>query len=234
MKPVLVLQHVDCEGPGYLQDFLDARGLASRLLRVYAGEPVPADCSGFAGLVFLGGPMSVNDDLDWVRAEIGLIQAAGDRDLPVLGHCLGGQLIARALGARVGPNPEREIGWHPVQPADNDAAREWFGTGDRLPDCFHWHGESFALPAGATRLLGSRLCRNQAFVAGRMLALQCHLEMTAPLVREWARRYADQLQSPSAGVQGATAMLEHLNERITALNSLADRVYRRWLEWLKA
>jgi GMP synthase-like glutamine amidotransferase len=203
------------------------------MIRIDEGEAVPAGFDHASGLVFMGGPMSVNDDLDWLRAEISLIRTAAGQGLPVLGHCLGGQLIARALGAKVGPNPVREIGWHPVQRLDNEEARHWFDADGGLPDCFHWHGETFALPAGATPVLSSRFCHNQAFVADRMLAMQCHIEMTAPMVREWARRYADQLGEPSVSVQSAAAMLENLDERIAALNALAKRVYSRWIEGLQ-
>lgn len=233
MKPVLVFRHIGFEGPGYLQDFLDASDIPVRVIRIDEGEAVPADIDHASGLVFMGGPMSVNDDLDWVRAEIALIRAAAGQGLAVLGHCLGGQLIARAMGAKVGPNPVKEIGWHPVQRLDNDAAREWFGDDDVLPDCFHWHGETFAIPGDATPVLSSRFCANQAFVSGRILAMQCHIEMTAPMVREWSRRYADQLNRPSASVQTAAAMLEDIEERIAGLNSLADRVYSRWIEGLE-
>lgn len=233
MKPVLVFRHINFEGPGYLQDFLDTRDIPVRVIRVDEGEAIPAGFDHASGLVFMGGPMSVNDDLDWVRAEIALIRAAAAEGLAVLGHCLGGQLIARALGAKVGPNTVREIGWHPVQRADNDAAREWFGEDGELPDCFHWHGETFALPADATPLLSSRFCAYQAFVSGSALAMQCHIEMTAPMVREWSQRYADQLAEPSASVQSAAAMLEHLDKRIAGLNALADRVYSRWIEILQ-
>jgi len=233
MKPIVIFRHVDCEGPGYLQDFLEARDMPTQLVRIDAGEAVPADPEPYAGLVFMGGGMSVNDDLDWIPREIALIRAALDQDLPVLGHCLGGQLIARALGARVGPNPVRELGWHPVWRRDNRAARDWFGDADGPRDCFHWHGETFELPDGAVPLLYSELCENQAFVQGRALAMQCHIEMTAPLVREWARRFARQLTAPSNGTQSAEAMLENLDARISRLHALADRVYSRWIEILR-
>jgi GMP synthase-like glutamine amidotransferase len=233
MKPVLVFRHISFEGPGYLQSFLEARDIPIRVLRIDEGETVPAGFDHVSGLVFMGGPMSVNDDLDWLRAEINLIRAAMGEGLAVLGHCLGGQLIARALGAQVRPNPVREIGWHPVQRLDNDAAREWLGGDDALPDCFHWHGETFEIPEDATPVLGSRFCANQAFVSGRVMAMQCHIEMTAPMVREWSRRYADQLNEPSASVQTAAAMVENLDARIAGLNTLAERVYSRWIEGLE-
>lgn len=230
MNPVLIFRHVDCEGPGYLQSFLDNHGVPGRLVCVDAGEAVPADPGACAGLVFMGGGMSVNDDLDWMAREIALIRTALARGIPVLGHCLGGQLIARALGATVGPNPARELGWHPVRRRDNAAARHWFGEDEAQLEVFHWHGETFAIPDGAVPLLGSAFCENQAFVRGRALAMQCHIEMTAPMVREWATRFSDQIAHPTDSIQSADAMLENLDERVARLHALADRVYTRWIE----
>lgn len=230
MKPVLIFRHVDCEGPGYLQSFLSARRIPTRLIRIDAGEAVPDDPALGAGLVFMGGPMSVNDDLEWIRAELSLIRAAVGQGIPVLGHCLGGQLIARALDAEVGPNPVREIGWHPVRMTDRPEAQEWFGEEQGPLEAFHWHGETFDIPAGAAPLLTSRFCANQAFVLDRALAMQCHIEMTEAMVREWARRYVDQLQPPSESVQTEAEMLADLQGRVRGLNALADRVYSRWVQ----
>jgi len=232
MKPVLIFRHVDCEGPGYLQSFLSARRIPARLIRIDAGEAVPDDPATGAGLVFMGGPMSVNDDLEWVHAELSLIRAALEQGIPVLGHCLGGQLIARALGAEVGPSPVREIGWHPVWETDGSEAGEWFGEREGPLEAFHWHGETFAIPAGATPLLASRFCAHQAFVLDRALAMQCHIEMTGAMVREWAGRYADQLHPPSESVQTEAEMLADLQARVRRLNALADRVYSRWVQYL--
>jgi GMP synthase-like glutamine amidotransferase len=233
MKPVLIFRHVDCEGPGYLQSFLNARRIPTRLIRIDAGEAVPDDSALAAGLVFMGGPMSVNDDLAWIHAELSLIRAALEQGIPVLGHCLGGQLIARALDAEVGPNPVREIGWHPVWQTDRPEAVEWFGEMEEPLEAFHWHGETFTMPAGAAPLLSSRFCPNQAFALDRVLAMQCHIEMTAAMVREWASRYVDQLQSPSGSVQTEVEMLADLQGRVRRLNALADRVYTRWIENLR-
>ena len=198
MKPIYIFRHIACEGPGYLGDFLERRDVPHRLIAIDQGLCVPPDLSGASALVFMGGPMSVNDPLSWITDELRLIRQAHERNMPVLGHCLGGQLIAKAMGARVSANGVKEIGWHPVE--KTDAAPPWLAE---LPACFevfHWHGETFDLPEGATPLLRSAWCENQAFTFGSLLALQCHVEMTAPMVREWADLYREALSTPSTSV----------------------------------
>ena len=230
MKPVLIFRHVDCEGPGFLAEYLDRERVPWELVAVDQGEPVPRRPDGASALVFMGGPMSVNDPLDWVRAELDLIRRAADAGLPLLGHCLGGQLISKALGGEVGPNPVREIGWHPVACRNPDS--RWL---QGLPAeflAFHWHGESFSLPDGAELLLGNAHCAHQAFALGNILALQCHVEMTAPLVREWTQRYANELSSPSGAVQSAGQMTADLDARIAGLQAIAEPLYARWLQAL--
>ena len=227
MFPVLIFQHIAHEGPGYLADYLDRRGLPWRLVKIDEDEPVPDTVTDVSGLVFMGGPMSVNDPLPWIGREIALIRQAVARGLPVLGHCLGGQLLARALGAEVRKNPVTEIGWHPGEKIDNPVSRDWL---QGLPDpmeLYHWHGETFDLPAGATPLLRSEFCPNQAFVHGNCLGMQCHVEMTAALVKKWIEESGDKL-APSPSVQTGEEMQRDLAARVTRLNQVADRLYDRW------
>lgn len=231
MKPVLIFRHIECEGPGYLGDFLTRQRRPYRVLHVDEGEAVPDGPDGCAGLVFLGGPMSVNDDLPWIAPELALIRNACAAGIPVLGHCLGGQLIARALGARVSPAPTKEIGWHEVRCIASPAGAAIPGLPSRF-QAFHWHGEGFALPEGAARLMASEHCPNQAFARGDALALQFHVEVTGTMVREWARLYAADLHHPPTdsrpGVQSAEAFLADLPARIAALHGIADRIYHAW------
>lgn len=232
-KPVAIFRHARSEGPGYLAQFLDARGIPWRLIRIDAGEAVPASAGEYAGLVFMGGPMSVNDDLPWIGPVLALIRGAVAADIPVLGHCLGGQLMARALGAEVGANPVKEIGWGEVTVADNAQARRWFGDVPRFLG-FHWHGETFGLPAGAAHLLSSAYCANQAFSVGKHLALQCHIEMTADMVRDWCALGAEELAQAAASpaVQTPQEMARDLQRRVASLQALAEGVYGRWAEGL--
>jgi GMP synthase-like glutamine amidotransferase len=231
MKPVAIFRHTPGEGPGYFATFLDRHSIPWRLCAIDEGESVPSDPTSFGGLCFMGGPMSVNDPLAWIADELNLIRSSVARDIPVIGHCLGGQLIAKALGAEVLRNPVREIGWGAVR-AEGAVAADWFGSVGSF-DAFHWHGETFGIPRGASRILSNQWCQNQAFVLAKHLAMQCHLEMTAAMVRLWSREGAREIHAhPGPSVQSPEQMREHLESRIEALHAVADRVYARWIAGL--
>jgi GMP synthase-like glutamine amidotransferase len=229
MRPLTVFRHIACEGPGYLAEVLDRQGIPYRVIRIDKNEPVPGSIEDTAGLVFMGGPMSVNDPLPWIEQELALIRIAQDRDLPVLGHCLGGQLISRALGGTISTNPVKEIGWHPVRNAGTPAAADWLRDIPGEPTLFHWHGETFSIPDGADLILENDNCAHQAFALGNTLALLCHVEMTASMVSEWAALYRDELQDITQTVQSEQQMTAGLASRISAAQQVADRLYQRWL-----
>jgi GMP synthase-like glutamine amidotransferase len=175
---VRVLQHVEFEGLGSIEPWLEERGADVAFTRFFAGDEPPR-APGIDMLIAMGGPMSVNDEaeLPWLRTEKQLVRDVIAAGTPVLGVCLGAQLIASACGARVYRQPLKEIGWFPVHAVGEQAAVFRFPG-----ECtvFHWHGETFDLPAGATRLARSEGCENQAFQIGRhVIGLQFHLEMTA-------------------------------------------------------
>jgi GMP synthase-like glutamine amidotransferase len=229
MKPVRIFRHVDCEGPGYFASVLQRCHVPYHVIAIDRGEAVPQSLDDVSGLVFMGGPMSVNDSLDWIAAELDLIQRAIAVELPVLGHCLGGQLISKALAGTVTRNRVREIGWHEVWSQNNPAAHDWL-AGIEPFEAFHWHGETFSIPERATAILSSRHCENQAFVLGNTLALQCHIEMTPGLINEWLERYAEELAKPSDSLQSAETIRQKLEKRVEILQSIADRIYARWLK----
>ena len=229
MKPIAVFRHSPGEGPGYFATFLERHDLSWTLVRIDAGEALPHSAGAFSGLVFMGGPMSVNDPFAWIEDECHLIRSAVDQGIPVLGHCLGGQLMARALGASVMHNRVKEIGWGEVQVAEDAIARSWFG-GTRDFVAFHWHGETFDLPAGATPLLSSHHCANQAFALGPHLAMQCHVEMTQTMVENWCASGAAEIAAhPGPSVQQAALMQRDTATHLPALNAVADTLYRRWI-----
>jgi GMP synthase-like glutamine amidotransferase len=234
VKPIRIFRHVACEGPGYLAELLEERQIPYELVCIDQGEAVPTHIQGVSALVFMGGPMSVNDNLSWIGHELDVIRRAVAQDMPILGHCLGGQLIAKALGAEVSANPVKEIGWLPVQKAATPEAEDWLGdiTDNNL--LFHWHGETFGLPNGAAHILKSKNCLNQGFVTGNTLALQCHVEMTADMVREWSSLYEDELASPSETVQSRQVMTQDLDNKVTMLQGVAKQLYQRWLQPLLA
>ena len=233
MKPVAIFRHSSTEGPGYFATFLDSRRIPWTIVKVDAGAAVPADPGDFSGMVFMGGPMSVNDELPWIPRVLALVNKAVDADIPVLGHCLGGQLISKALGGRVTRNPVKEIGWGPVSIEDHPVAREWFGP-TREFSGFHWHGETFSLPPGATRLAASPHCANQAFALGKNLGMQCHVEMTPELIGAWCADWEkERVPAASPSVQTPEQMHEKLGERVRALHGVADRLYDRWVRGLR-
>jgi GMP synthase-like glutamine amidotransferase len=230
MKPIAIFRHAAVEGPGYLGEFLSARNIPWILIAIDAGEMPPLRAAAYAGLVFMGGPMSVNDDLPWVVPALALIREAVARDIPVLGHCLGGQLMAKALGGVVSRNQYKEIGWGLVTVADNPTAHAWFGD-VRTFISFHWHGETFTLPQGAMPVLSSPACINQGFVLGKHLALQCHVEMTQSMVQDWCRVGKDELASVRNGqyVQSVGEMQSQSKENITEMRKIATLLYTKWL-----
>lgn len=229
MKPIAIFRHSPGEGAGYFATFLERRSRPWQLIRVDAGDAVPADPAAFAGLVFMGGPMSVNDPLPWIEGELALIRAAVAQGIPVLGHCLGGQLMAKALGAVVTRNSCKEIGWGGVRVLDNPVAAAWFGDLKGFMS-FHWHGETFGVPAGATHILSSAHCAHQAFALGPHLAMQCHVEMTPEMIADWCVVGADEIAaSGGPAVQQATAMQADIPGNLPALHAVAERLYTHWL-----
>jgi len=232
MSEVLIFRHADGEGPGYFAEFLDRHGIPHRLIRVDRNDPVPESIDDALGVVLMGGPMSVNDPLPWIPRTLHLIRQAVDDDRPVLGHCLGGQLMSKALGGRVGANPVSEIGWLPVARVDNSAAGAWLDGLAPEFEVFHWHGETFSIPAGAAHILSSPDCPNQAFVIGNSLGMQCHVEMTARMVHRWASDGRKAIAAPTPTVQTHEQMSEALDARIARLHRVADRIYARWIEGL--
>lgn len=231
MNPVAIFRHATIEGPGYLAGFLDARRIPWKLIAIDKGDAVPSSAEAFSGLVFMGGPMSVNDGLSWIAQVEALIRDAVARDIPVLGHCLGGQLMSKALGGTVSRNPVKEIGWGRVAVADNDAARSWFGE-FRHFNAFHWHGETFTLPQGTTHLLSSEHCVNQGWAIGKHLALQCHVEMTAEMIAAWCEAGADEIHDAkdNPAVQSADAILRQAPEELPCLHQVAAQLYARWID----
>lgn len=225
---VHVLQHASFEGLAGISSWLTERKAIISTTRFFEDPTLPS-LQGLGLIIAMGGPMSVNDEaeLPWLRDEKRFIQQAVHSGVPVLGVCLGAQLIASALGARVYPSTQKEIGWFPVTaaPADGD----WFRFPDKL-EVFHWHGETFDLPPGATHLARSAACKHQAFQVGRRtLALQFHLEVTPETVRAFTENCGNEL-APAPYVQSEAEMLNapastyaEINAQLTrALNYLTE------------
>ncbi len=229
MRPLAVFRFSPTEGPGYLGQWLDRQRLDWQLVAIDGGEAVPGDPRAFAGIALMGGPMGVNDDLPWIEPVLALLRAAVDARVPVLGHCLGGQLLAKALGAPVTRAASPEIGWLDVATTDAAARDAWFG-GRATFTIFQWHYDTFALPRGAVRVLANGHTAEQGFVVDdRHLGLQGHVEMTPDLVATWLATGSAELPAVSRpGIQCAADIRAALGERMAGLNAVADAVYTRW------
>jgi len=234
MKPVIIFRFVAHEGPGFLGAFLDEQNIAWQLVKVDEGESLPVSILAYSGMILMGGPMSVNDDLPWIEPLLERIRESKAADIPLLGHCLGGQLISKALGAAVGANPVKEIGWGGVEVEDNEAAKYWFGNIQSF-NAFHWHGETFTLPKSATHLLSSQYCQNQAYSIGKHIAFQTHIEMTVDMVKKWCEEGMDELAEAvsSPAVQQVDEMQQELELHCFFLNKVAKQVYSQWIQGLK-
>jgi GMP synthase-like glutamine amidotransferase len=233
MKPVAIFRNVAHEGPGFLATFLNENGIASVLFDTSDMARLPTNIADYSGLVLMGGPMSVNDELPWIDAVLTIITQAMAIDLPVLGHCLGGQLMAKACGAKVSENTQKEIGWAAVTVANNPLAKLWLADIEKFYG-FHWHGETFDLPAGATLLLSSEHCQHQAYAMGKHLALQCHIEMTPDMIKNWCEEGQQELLEASASpaVQQADDMQINLPLHCFFLQKVARQLYGQWIKGL--
>lgn len=236
MKPVAIFRHSPGEGPGYFSIYLEAQGIPWVLIPIDAGAPVPVDASAYAGLCFMGGPMSVNDPLPWIEPVCALIRDAVDKGIPVIGHCLGGQLMSRALGGSVTRNPVKEIGWTTGLGETGTTVADWLGPLAGKPQSlFQWHGETFSLPTGATRLMLTPVCANQMFVLGPHLGMQCHVEMTPEMIANWCEQWADECSPEErvATIQTPDAMQADIPAKLPELRRLADQLYSRWVRGLR-
>jgi GMP synthase (glutamine-hydrolysing) len=227
VKPILILQHLHNDGPAYLRTWLLEQGLPFDLRNTEAGDEYPEGMGGHSALAVLGGEMSANDALPSLRQAEHLIREAMAQDLPVIGHCLGGQLMARALGAAVKASPLPEIGWHAIAIADNPEAHRWLGDGVE-GQVFQWHGESFGIPPGATLLAGNESCANQAFSIGRHLAMQFHVELDEEKLQAWCEEL-DRATHDAPTLHSAEQIRADSARWLPGQQQLAARIYRRWL-----
>lgn len=236
MNKVLVLQHLLNDGPGFLGSWLAEQGVQFDGPCTEAGDDFPARIEGYAALAVLGGEWSANDDRPSLRQAEALIRQAAALGVPVLGHCLGGQLMSRALGASVGASPEPERGWHEIAVADSAEARRWFGPVGTAR-VFQWHSESFGLPAGAQWLAGNAACPHQAWSLGPHLAMQFHVEVDAAKLAAWcddAEQWPWAAGRGRATVHGAPRMRGDTVTALAGSQALAASIYARWLQAARA
>lgn len=236
MKPIAVVQHTASNSPGLFAAFCARQGIPLQVFHPYAGDELPHSIKGFAGFCIMGGPMSANDDLPYLRqCEVLIREAIGD-DVPVIGHCLGGQLMARALGAVVDRTPEPEIGWIDIRSV-SDEGKAWFGS-DEFP-IYQWHHERFAIPVGATHLAASTHCPTQAYALGRRhIGMQFHCEMTAHIMADWLAEDVCQTDiarnSHHPAVQAGATMVTESLTKLPLSTRVANTIYAHWARNLKA
>ncbi|HJT23840.1 MAG TPA: type 1 glutamine amidotransferase [bacterium] len=228
MPHITCFQHIDCEGPGSLLEILKAKEVRINVLKPFQGDPVPAHLGD--GLVVLGGPMGVYEEKQypWMTAELNAIRKCLDSSLPVLGICLGSQMLAHAAGGNVYKGQEQEVGWYPITPTERGHLDSLLLGLPREFNAFHWHGDTFTLPSRAALLAGSAKYPHQIFRVGtNAYGFQCHLEVTAEMVKSWMQVYAKELV-PQGGPIPPEPIEEHLAENAAALNALAENVFARF------
>ena len=231
MKPVAILQHDATHAPGYLLEFLQARGIAWTLRRADDLAATGLDLGDVSGLVLLDSRHSVKDGAPWIVAELALVRRAIERGVPVLGHAFGGHLLAHALGAEVGPAATPNIGWGALHVTPH--GRHLFGGAAEVMG-FNWHRETFSLPRGATRMAFGRYTLNEGCARGHHVALQCHLELTADMLAEWCCIGRDELMAVDGRcAQPACEMLRRLPQCLPLLRRTAHAVYGHWLDGLR-
>lgn len=229
---VHIFQHVAFEGPGYIEDWMNQNDYAINIIRFYqTGFTLPR-IDDVAALIVLGGPMSVYDEFEypWLHQEKAFIEDCIDAGKKVLGICLGAQLLATCMGARVCTATNKEIGWFSVLPTKECNEVPWLHHLFReQPVVFHWHGDKFDIPYdGSLNLLSSQANSNQAFIKGEnIIGLQFHLEVTESSVKEMLQHGVHELK-PTAFIQSG----EQINEEsgyITSCNKLMAAILKQWL-----
>ncbi|MDQ3672598.1 MAG: type 1 glutamine amidotransferase [Actinomycetota bacterium] len=228
----LVLQHIACEPPGVFEDVLRERGAELHRVELDEGEPLP-DWREFDAIVAMGGPMSANDEaeLPWLTDEKRLIGEAVRDGVPFWGVCLGVQLLAASLGARVYAGPAPEVGLLPVTLTPEARSDPVFAGAPGDLVTLQWHGDTFDLPTGAIRLAGSPAYPNQAFRLNRAYGVQFHLEVSGEMARDWAEvpEYVSSLER-TLGQEGAPAFLAAVEERADEMRGAGRALFERWLD----
>jgi GMP synthase (glutamine-hydrolysing) len=225
---VVAFRHVPHEGLGRIEPVLRQQGIQIIYADLYREDAYLPEMRNCDGLIFMGGPMSANDSLPYLAQEIRVMREAAARQLPILGVCLGAQLLAKALGAEVRRNPLPEIGWFEVELTDRGAADPVLSAMNRVETVLQWHRDTFDLPQGAVWLARSERCPNQAFrIVPNIYAFQFHLEVTPEIIAQWCSQDAQcgddrELEAPIDPHCG--------QERLA---NLAEQVFGRWCESLK-
>ena len=237
MKKVFVFRHVPHEGLGTLETFLSRNHFQIQYLDLFQNSSIPKEPTDCEFVISMGGPMNVDetDRYPFLKLEREFIQKAIQAEKPVLGICLGAQMIARALGAQVYPGPQKEIGWYPIQLSNaalKDILFQAFPV--RNPTVFQWHGDTFDLPEGATLLASSRLYPNQAFRYGNSVyALQFHIEITPEMLLDWLLKGDEELHSLTPPIL-KNVIIQDIPKYGASLKKSAEKMYHVYFSHLMA
>lgn len=229
-KKVKVLQHISCETIGMIEPLLNEKGISFEVIHSYKGDPVPESLDEAGGLIVMGGPMGVyeTEAHPYLLKELKLIEQTLKEEKPVLGICLGSQLLASALGAPVKKGPRKEIGWIPVKLKEAALKESLFAGVDPVFTPLHWHGDIFDLPERAVSLASSELTEHQAFRYGAdAYGILFHLEILEKNLGEWVRVFKDEINQE--GLQ-AESILSQGRENISSLHQTGKKVFSRWID----
>jgi GMP synthase (glutamine-hydrolysing) len=233
MKPVIALRHVPHEGLGTIEDALRQVQVPFSIVDMFGERPCEFHPNELGGLIVMGGPMNVDETgrYPFLADEVQWILQAIEADLPVLGVCLGSQLLAKALGSRVYPIPVKEIGWYEIELTNDGQGDLLFHTCQPTETVFQWHGDTFDLPAETVQLARSSQCENQAFRFSRgVYGLQFHLEVTPEIVNDWLGEPGNCGELAELDYIDAEVIRRETPAKIGPLTSLADRVFGTFAE----
>lgn len=237
MKPILILQNASNDGPDYFEAYLQSTATAYHVVNIGQGQALPLSLHAYGGFALMGGAMGANDESLYphLTQAYALLQQAIAERIPVIGHCLGGQMLAKALGASVTTRPnQKEVGWHEVTSLDSELALEWLGAAKF--QTMQWHYDVFSLPQGASLLASSRLCPHQAFVAHDIfLGMQFHIEARGQKINIWVDEVRSDASEPDGIHCHDDARIRFDTEQFAAqARTVADHIYGRWLNRVRA
>jgi GMP synthase-like glutamine amidotransferase len=227
---ILIIKHIDIEGPGTLGDFLLKKGEPFRVVELNAGEKFSKDLKGIKAVVVLGGPMNVyeEDKYPFLKEENVFIQRILKAEIPYFGICLGSQLLAKAAGARVVRSPVKEIGWYKIALTPDGKNDPFFQGFQEDEDIYHWHGDMFEIPQDGALLASGTGCPHQAFRVGKnAYGIQFHVEVTDRSIKEWCDEYSS--TDLSGRKEHCAAMLDGYSKKKEQFNRQAERLYENFM-----